>query len=36
MEDEFGQPFDKKTFKRIQVFSSDAETEEFDMDRKEQ
>lgn len=36
MEDEFGQPFDKKTFKRIQVFSSDAETEEFDMERKEQ
>jgi putative DNA primase/helicase len=36
MEDEFGQPSDRKTFKRIQVFSSDAETEEFDMERKEQ
>lgn len=35
MEDEFGQPSDRKTFKRIQVFSSDSETEEFDNDQKE-
>jgi P4 family phage/plasmid primase-like protien len=33
LEDEFGVPQDKKTFKRIHVFDSDEDVEEFDAER---
>lgn len=35
MEDEFGQPADRKTFKRIIVFRDDAEVEAYDAEQKE-
>ncbi len=34
LDDEFGQPFDKKTYKRIILFTSDEEIEEYENDRK--